>query len=402
MILTLVPFCVLLKTLWVCVFWLYNNKIIYKNIMQKFKTHLYNLATDQYNGWKAKFIKLWLSGLAFVYELVVRLLVAFYKINPWKAPCKIISVGNITLGGTGKTPIVEYVARQLNSKNLKVAIVTRGYGRKNKKHVVCLNGKDVYTSLDLSSKDIGDEPLMLSKNLASVPVVIGANRIKSIKLAVEDFGVDAVILDDGFQQWKIKKDLEIVAVNSNGPFGNRSLIPRGILREPLSSLKRADIFILTNVLEKINLDVLFGDIKKINSTAPILKTNYQFFCFHELNDFKCIVDIERLKHKKVSLFSGVGNPYGFEKTVKELGLNVVSYKRYADHYVYSKQDIEDLVEKAQKDDVQILMTTQKDAIRLHKMDIKFENIKILVMLVKIKFFDNEGDLNSRLFSLFPI
>lgn len=370
--------------------------------MEKLKIHLFNLATDQYNGWKARFIKIWLAGLSIIYSLVVKTLVRFYKINPWQASCKIISVGNITVGGTGKTPIVEYIARQLDSKKLKVAIVTRGYGRVNKKHIVCLNGIDFYTSLILSSQDIGDEPLMLSKNLASVPVLVGADRIKSIKIAIEDFGVDAVILDDGFQQWKIKKDLEVVAINSNGAFGNGKLIPRGILREPLSALKRADIFVLTNVLEKLNLDVLIESIKKINPVALIFKTNYQFFCFHELNDYRCIVDIEKIKQKKVFLFSGVGNPFSFEKTVKDLGLEVASYQKYPDHYRYSQRDIEILVDEALSKEASILITTQKDAIRLQKMNLKFDNVKILVLVVKVKILNDEGALNSRLFSLFSI
>jgi tetraacyldisaccharide 4'-kinase len=200
--------------------------------MRKF---LYYLATDRYKGFFFGIFKSFLWILSLIYGLIVRLLVLFYRGRRYRLDCKVISVGNITVGGTGKTSLVEWICRYLKKQGHRVAILSRGYKRETP------NLKFQIPNYET----MGDEPYMLQMRLEGIPVIVDADRIRAGRRAVNIFKADTVILDDGFQQWRIAKDLEIVTIDATRPFGNGQLLPRGILREPLSSLARADILVLT-------------------------------------------------------------------------------------------------------------------------------------------------------------
>ncbi len=177
--------------------------------------YLYNLATDKHKGFIAGVIKLFLFILSLLYGLIVSILILFSRLKPYRLNCKVISVGNITLGGTGKTSLVEYIARHLKQQGHKVAIISRGYKKKTKRYP--LNA--------IRYEEMGDEPYMLYKNLGDIPVLVDSDRIRAARKAIKDYSADTVILDDAFQQWGIIKDLDIVTVDATNPLATAASSP---------------------------------------------------------------------------------------------------------------------------------------------------------------------------------
>ena len=190
---------------------------------EKIKTYYIDLVKDKRKGALAAFFSFFLLLISFIYGFFVKLTLRCYQMKLFKSyrpGCRLISVGNISWGGTGKTPLVEALAKFLQQEGKKPAVLIRGYGK--------------------------DEIYMLKDKLKDIPVLAGRNRIRTARYALKHYGADTIILDDGFQHWRLERDLDIVLIDVKFPFGNRSLTPRGILREPLSSLSRADVFGLTN------------------------------------------------------------------------------------------------------------------------------------------------------------
>jgi tetraacyldisaccharide 4'-kinase len=320
-------------------------------------TYIYNLATDRYKGPVAGIVKSFLYLLSLIYGLIVRILIFIYRLKPYRLNCKVISVGNITLGGTGKTSLVEFIARYLKQQGHKVAILTRGYKRKITNYGLRITDYEM----------MGDEPHMLKMNLEDIPVIVDADRVRAAKLAMRDYGVDTIILDDGFQQWRIKKDLEIVTIDATCPFGNRKLIPRGILREPLSSLKRPDVFVLT----KTNLGAsLLQEIKdflgKINPEVLVIESIHSPLGFYKMGTNE-ILGTGVLQGKTVTLFSGIGAPDSFENLIKSLGIQVGLSFRFRDHHNYTQRDLENIFKSARDKNIDIIITTEKDAARLNQL-----------------------------------
>lgn len=308
------------------------------------KNYLYRLATDREKGFIAFILKFFLNLLSLIYGFFVRILVFYYRFNSYKLNCKVISVGNITLGGTGKTPFVEILARHLFEKGCKVAILSRGYKG-------------------------GDEAYLLRKNLGeSIPILVGRDRIRNAKKAKELYNPDTIILDDGFQHWKLFRDLDIVLIDVRNPFGNNYLIPRGILREPLSSLKRAKIVVLTKINKEENVSLISKRIKEINPKIEIFKAKYLPQDFIDISEKQ--YQLSFIKEKRICLLCGIGEPEFFEFTLKNLGAELVLKFIFSDHYVYKERDIERIINSCIENNVKIIVTTQKDNIRLypfHKM-----------------------------------
>lgn len=346
---------------------------------------LYKLATDKYRGPVAGAVKFFLFILSLIYGLVVRLFIFFYRFSLYRLNCKVISVGNITLGGTGKTSLVELIAKCLRQKGRKVAILSRGYKRKV-----------------TSYETMGDEPYMLQKRLIDVPVLADANRIRAAKTAICDYGADTVILDDGFQQWRIKKDLEILTIDSTKPFGNRHMIPRGILRQPLSSLKRADIFVLT----KTNLIADTQDIKsflnQINPSALIAESIHQPIGFYKIDKPNELLNTDIFQGKSVTLFSGIGDPDSFESLIRNLGIEIGLSLRFADHHNYSQKDLDNIVSRSKTKQTEAIITTEKDAARLSQLSVVSCRLSVLVLRIELRIIREEEKFYSRLLRLYNL
>ncbi|MCX5700699.1 MAG: tetraacyldisaccharide 4'-kinase [Candidatus Omnitrophica bacterium] len=344
------------------------------------KDFLYKLATDRYRGPFFAISKLLLLLLSFVYGAVIRGLTLLLTSRAVSPKCRVISIGNITLGGTGKTSLVKFVALTLQANKHKVAIISRGYKR--------------------LALGLGDEPSMLLNGLKDIPVIVDRDRLRGAQRAADEYAADTVIFDDGMQQWRVKKDLEIVVVNAVEAFGNRHMIPRGVLREPLSSLKRADVF----VLAKTNLVLSTEDIKKnLNKIKPgtlIVETIHHPEDLYELRNPQKHLATDFLKDKNVALFSGIGDPDSFVSLVRNLGAKPKLDLRFIDHHNYSDEDISGIINKSKQKDLKIIVTTEKDASRLSEERLKpFDDFKLLVLPIKLKIVKNEGEFIARLLSL---
>ena len=306
--------------------------------------------------------------------------------------CPVISVGNITVGGTGKTPVVETLARSLAKGGRKVAILSRGYKRKTKmlsKEIftgtrVVSNGKIIY----LDSNDAGDEPYMLARNLDGVAVLVDKNRVRSGTYAIEKLGADVLLLDDGFQYLPIQKTHEILLVDCTNPFGYQHLLPRGLLREPLSQIARANYVFLTKSEKVESTQPIRDQIKAVSPNAEILE------CVH---DPKYLVDLrtegrvslEFLKSKSICALSAIAVPEGFEDTLIRLGAQIDLSFRFRDHHRFTRKELKDVVAKAKSKGIQTVVTTEKDAVRIPSMNV--EGIQVLYLRVEIKLVKGASD-----------
>ncbi|MFZ5801102.1 MAG: tetraacyldisaccharide 4'-kinase [Candidatus Omnitrophota bacterium] len=353
------------------------------------KEYLYRLATDEAKGWLTLLPKAVLFILSLLYAAALKISAALYRLKllkQYKLNAKVISVGNITWGGTGKTPLVVFLAQTL-SKDHKPAVLIRGYGS------------------DLSRTSVwakfGDEAFMLSETV-NVPVLAREDRLISARQAINDFSCDTLILDDGFQQWRIGKDLEIVVIDAAAPFGNGRLIPRGILREPLSVLKRAEIFFLTRTDLASNLPQLRERLAALNPEALIVESVHQPVGFYDLKkkDYR-IDELELASLKNVAILCAIGNPRAFEKTVSALGINVKLRFFFLDHHCYSTSEMDNIIETCRKEDIPVVITTQKDAVKLRDYVLSTDcGVRVLVLKTEIFITKARNEFLSRLSGLY--
>lgn len=288
--------------------------------------------------------------------------------------CLVVVVGNLTVGGTGKTPVVEKFARALQERGRKVAILSRGYKSKVppvwKKwwwaltHAaeppprIVSDGKQVL----LDSEQAGDEPYMLARNLPGVIVLVDKNRVKSGAYAIRKFGCDTLVLDDGFQYLPLKGQLNLLLVDKTNPFGNGHLLPRGILREPIKHLRRASYVFLTKSNGERDAE-LEATIQKFNPGVDIIECAHQPQYLQRFGG-DARQPLSFLKGQRVLAFCGIATPESFEKFLRDLGAVIVARERYLDHYRYAEEDFVELSALAQKEGAECLVTTEKDAVRI--------------------------------------
>lgn len=317
-----------------------------------------------------------LKGFSFLFAAAVGVRYFLYGVGlmrRYPLGIQVISIGNVTAGGTGKTPVTEIFARTLAAEGRKVAILSRGYRRKEAPWwrrlftqvidppLVVSDGRHVL----LDAATGGDEPYMLANNLPGVAVVVDRNRVKAGRYAVKRLGCDTIILDDGFQYQKLKHSVEVVLVDSTNPFGNGNMLPRGILREPVRHLKRADIIFLTKC--RGDVSAVRAEVRKYNQKAEIVECNHAPKVLKDVwsrEEFP----LDWLKGKTTCTLSGIASPKGFENSLRRLGAKVVWCERYADHHRYDSSEILYALNRSADMRADALVTTEKDAVRFPRLE----------------------------------
>jgi tetraacyldisaccharide 4'-kinase len=274
-------------------------------------------------------------------------------------PCPVVSIGNLTVGGTGKTPAVELAAQTLAALGRRVAIVSRGYGRRSSGvHVVADTA-----SIRLDPADAGDEPFLLARRLPGVPVVVGANRHDAARLAVERFGATAIVLDDGFQHRTLTKDVEIVMTRARHPWGNGRLLPHGPLREPLSALARAALIVAAGAESLEEADEVLATARRFAPGVPVVAARYVPIETWEASRLRPDPP-EDLAGRRLVAFAGLASPLAFSRTLEALRVDVAHFETFLDHHWYSPADLARLDARAEALGAEGLVTTEKDWVRL--------------------------------------
>jgi len=380
-----------------------------RNIIEQTETAVLEIITGQRRGRVASVVMGGLFVLSKVFEAGVKCRQFLYEariLRDATLGVQVIAIGNLTVGGTGKTPVVEKFARELTSQGRKVAILSRGYRskpptlRERLQQVAdrLLLRERTYTprvvcdgaTLKLDSETAGDEPYMLASNLKDVVVLVDKDRVKAGIYAIEEFKCDTLLLDDGYQYWELKgRRHDVVLVDCQQPFGNEHLLPRGTLREPPSHLARASTIFIT----KSDGDTarLRARIARHNPNAPIIE------CVHHPLYFEDVFTgeqkpLELVRGKKLATLSGIAQPESFEQSLAKLGAELVYTKRFADHHRFSQQEVINAINRAQKRQAEMIITTQKDAVRFPKIDRR--DVPIYFMRVEIKIIAGAKDFNE--------
>ena len=340
---------------------------------------------DQPSG--IRFLLAFLKAVSFIFAVVVHIRYALYRfgvIRRYPLGVQVISIGNVTAGGTGKTPVTEIFARTLADENRKVAILSRGYRRKEapwwqrifsqviEPPLVVSDGKHVL----LDAATGGDEPYMLASNLPGVAVIVDRNRVKAGRYAIKRLGCNTLILDDGFQYQKLKHSIEVVLVDSTNPFGNGNMLPRGILREPARNLSRADIIFLTKCRGDVSR--VKEEIRRYNTTAEIVECNHTPRVLKDVWS-KEEFPLSWLQGKTTCTLSGIASPKGFENSLRRLGAKVVWCERYADHHRYEASEVLYALNRTADMGADALVTTEKDAVRFPR----FETVPVKCLYLRI-------------------
>ncbi len=308
-----------------------------------------------------------LSPLAMVYAAVTRLRTVAYKkglLRTTKLPVPVISIGNITVGGTGKTPLVAHISRILANEGRKVCILTRGYGRKDAaKRLVVSDGLKVIADVDHS----GDEPFWLAQELKGVAAVVcDPDRAAAGQWAVEHLDSNVMVLDDGFQHLQLARDLNILAIDARNPWGGGRLLPAGRLREAAQGVSRADCVIITRAAMASEIQELKTTLRQLMGNRPIFTSHMRTTGIRELraSQLEPAVGIAQ----PVAAFCAVGNPASFFDHVLKDGLPLAHTHAFPDHHQYNQADINRLSEEAKRAGSASFITTAKDAVKLGKLE----------------------------------
>ena len=351
-------------------------------------------------GFVPGLMRILLRGLSWIYRFGVRMRLRLYR-KEWKTQSNlgtmVVSIGNITVGGTGKTPVVERFARELTERGRKVAILSRGYKssdlKKPQKWTNPETGVELTSppkivsdgeAIHLGAKYAGDEPYMLAQNLPGVAVVVDRDRVRGGKFAVQELGVDTLLLDDGLQYLDLDHSIDVVLVDQNAPFGNGYILPRGTLREPPRNLCRADYIFLTKC-DGEPLDALIKRIRKYNKEAEILQCTHGPKHLQEVFDDDVVLPLEALEGKYIGAISGIAQPKSFDSLLKKLGGKVMFHTTFSDHHAFTKKEIEPFMDRCINRGVDMIVTTEKDAVRFpepDKIDIPIYFLRIEVRILE--------------------
>ena len=325
-----------------------------------------------------------LPPLSLLYGAVTRTRLSLYRRGTFqstKLDRPVISIGNITTGGTGKTPLVEYVAKMIASQGKRVCILTRGYGRKDPHvQVIVSDGYGVLAS----PSEAGDEPYLLATKLAGKAAVISsADRIAAAQEAIKDFGTEVFVLDDGFQHLRLARDLNIVCIDATNPWGGGRLLPYGRLRESLEGMSRADCVVLTRCDQVESVDGLRDEVVRLIGGRPIFESRMRPVRLVSLKNGPEMIAVPG----RVGAFCAVGNPSSFFESLRQLGYELGLERAFADHHAYSQSDVDELNQLAKQTGAMALVTTAKDAVKLKGMAF---SLPCYVLEIEINFNDAEG------------
>ena len=352
-----------------------------RNRLEQAEKYLVNLISrkgaDQGHGRPTRMLLGLLKALSRLYHVIIQTRLWCYTHGILRyntLGCQVISVGNLTVGGTGKTPVVEVFARELQQAGRRVAILSRGYKKskppplrrildkltfaeKRDPPRVVSNGRELL----LDSHKSGDEPYMLASNLPDVAVLVDRDRVKSGRYAINRLNCDTLVLDDGFQYLSLKPRVQIVLVDMTNPFGNENVLPRGILREPIRNIRRADFIFITKSDGK-SAGPVIEQIRRFNQRAEIIECRH---CPRHLHNVLTAEQqpLASLQGQKVAALSGIAAPAGFEESIEGFGATLVERFRFADHHRYTQQEMIDLINASSKAGADAIITTEKDAVR---------------------------------------
>lgn len=290
-----------------------------------------------------------------------------------RVPVPVVSVGNLTLGGTGKTPCVEYVAGFYRELGLSVAVLSRGYG---------------------TDAGRNDEAMVLEENLPDVPHLQGADRVSLAYTAVEELESEILLLDDGFQHRRLARDLDVVLIDATRPLADEYLFPRGLMREPVSGLRRAGVLVLTRA-DQVEPEPLEGQRRWLRDRFPTLPVATAVHAPVALIGTDDTRDVAELKGRPVGAFCGIGNPEAFRRTLVDLGAEVVAFRAFPDHHQYNRADVDDLRAWAEGlPPGAVVATTQKDLVKLRLTELAGRTL--WAVRVGMRFTDGEELLCERL------
>jgi len=316
-----------------------------------------------------------LFGLSLVYGSAVKFRAALFKhgiLRSRRLPCKVISIGNITAGGTGKTPMTLYVTQLVQRLGYTAAIISRGYkGNAEKAGGVVSDGRAIHMGPDTA----GDEAYMMATKTRNTPLVVGQNRFKAGMLAVQEFDPQVIVLDDAFQHLPLNRDIDLVLMDQRRPLGNTHLLPRGVLREPTASLHRADAFILTRC--DPNIPGPPAVLKRFSQKRPIFRSFHRPHIrsiitgkdsqLRKASQSAITSDLEYLKGRKAYCFSGIAGNDNVRQTVEGFSCDLTGFKGFPDHHPYSTEDLETIFRSARDSNTDLLLTTEKDYARISQM-----------------------------------
>jgi len=336
--------------------------------------------------------------LSLLYKIIVQFRAYCYQ-KGWlkcrRLPCIVISVGNLTVGGTGKTPMTIYLARLCQRLGYRTVVVCRGYkGLAAKQGGIVSNGQTVR----MAYADAGDEPVMIARQLNDIPVVIGSNRYNAGYLAINKFAPDVILLDDGFQHLRLARDINIILLDHACPFGNTHLLPRGLLREPPQALKRADIYIFTRCDSEVSSDhdKVMQKADLLCSHRPLFKTIHRpiirgIIPAGTISPDGCrIVTNVKIETENIAVFGfcGLAHNADFKRTLNRLGCKTVGFSGFPDHYAYTDKDIRAIKAAALASGAEWIVTTDKDYTRLDSA--LTWPVDLIVIGVEIKFEGNDS------------
>ena len=381
-----------------------SNAAQVRDTLEDLENFVIDVVINNRRGVRANLLRLVFRGLSAIYSAAVLSRLYLYRhryIHDHHLGVPVISVGNLTVGGTGKTPVVEMLAKALHEHGRRVCILSRGYKSKRQKKLpfskklaaklgfapkpeelpprVVSDGEKVL----LDSHNAGDEPFMLAKNCIGIPVVVDKNRVKAGAHAIQKFGADVLVLDDGLQYLKLKHRHDIVLIDKTAPFGsNGFMLPRGTLREPPRSLRRASYIFITK--SDGDTEEIIQQIRRYNRAAEIIECRHRAMHYEDIHTGERI-PIDGLKGKFVGALSGIAVPESFENGLRKLGAKVEVISRFPDHHRFRGPEVKQFVERCVRRDVHCMVTTEKDYVRFPKLpvaDIPFYFMRVEIEIIR--------------------